>query len=607
MSDAKDTAMATEAGAKPAVMATWLSNSLLLAAGSPDVGPGDTIARLVSGQASFEVPVRCISVNGATERTIMTAAVPEDARGALANQPLAIEGAAGAKGVPVELTNLPAILEAPLSGLDDNAALRVIEFVSTAPVAHAVPEAGDLVLHTKLHNLRNALRPRLPAVKIESDQALSGNVDILVPIDASAFFVKGWFRAGEAQVVRLTAVTPEGERVHLLKDLHRWEMPQLEAFAEGPYAAAVENTRFLAYFRTARPSPLRKPWIFEMQDETGRSAEMHQMPSVSNDVHGARMAVLRSFPEQLLPNDRLMAEHIHPAVERLQERAREMVEIESVTNYGALPEAPDVSIVIPLYKRVDFVEHQLLQFDSDPELRAQELIYVLDDPECEPELTFRVSQLAHLYRVPFRVVKMRQNAGFGPATHAGASIARGRLLLLMNSDVLPAEPGWLGRMQAFYDSTPNIGALGPKLVFEDDSLQHAGLYFDRVHFGPTAGYWANVHYFKGLHKELPAANVARPVPAVTAACLMIEQDLYYRAGGLPDVYVQGDYEDSELCLRLLGEGRENWYLPSVELYHLEGKSYSKGDRGITGSYNRWLQTRRLGREIEDAMSRYPRG
>jgi GT2 family glycosyltransferase len=115
-----------------------------------------------------------------------------------------------------------------------------------------------------------------------------------------------------------------------------------------------------------------------------------------------------------------------------------------------------------------------------------------------------------------------------------------------------------------------------------------------------------MHYFKGLHRDLPAANVARPVPAVTAACLLIEKDLYHRVGGLPDAYVQGDYEDSELCMRLIGEGRDNWYLPAAELYHLEGMSYSPSERGITGSYNRWLQTHRIGQAIEDAMARYPR-
>jgi O-antigen biosynthesis protein len=310
--------------------------------------------------------------------------------------------------------------------------------------------------------------------------------------------------------------------------------------------------------------------------------------------------------DDYLPDEELMSNHIFPAVQRLQERARESVAVASVTEHGDLPESPTVSIVVPLYQRIDLVEHQLLQFNRDPEIQAQDLIYVLDSPELESQMADQARQFADLYGVPFRVVTMAENAGFGAATNAGASVARGRLLLLMNSDVLPAEPGWLGRMQAFHDATPNIGALGPKLLYEDDSLQHAGLYFERLREGPTAGSWANMHYFKGLHKDLPAANVARPVPAVTAACLMIEKELYERVEGLPDVYAQGDFEDSELCLRLLEAGRENWYLPSEELYHLEGSSYSPAERGITGSYNHWLQTHRWGQAIEDVMARYPR-
>ena len=49
----------------------------------------------------------------------------------------------------------------------------------------------------------------------------------------------------------------------------------------------------------------------------------------------------------------------------------------------------------------------------------------------------------------------------------------------MNSDVLPDRPGWLERMVAFYGSVDGIGALGPKLLYEDDSIQHAGIHFHR--------------------------------------------------------------------------------------------------------------------------------
>jgi GT2 family glycosyltransferase len=171
----------------------------------------------------------------------------------------------------------------------------------------------------------------------------------------------------------------------------------------------------------------------------------------------------------------------------------------------------------------------------------------------------------------------------------------------MNSDVLPDRPGWLGKMVDFYDSTPDIGALGPKLLYEDDSLQHAGLYFHDVSLQAQGIYhyqdrgfsmWENAHYYKGLHRRLPQANVARAVPAVTGACLMISRSLYQDVGGLRGIYVQGTYEDSDLCLRLVEAERENWYLPDAELYHPEAQSYTYGTdiRRLATRYNMWLHT-----------------
>jgi O-antigen biosynthesis protein len=605
--DADATSVAVEPNAPPPGLAgTWLSSSLLLIVGSPAVSPGETRATLVADDQAFEIDVRCIAVrsrNGDGLLTLVTAD-PGEAPAETAAQ-LALAGPDGKTPAPVQLTTLGSILDKELSGLSERASSRALEFISAAPTAHGVTGTRDLVLSSRLNILRNSLRHALPATKIERDQPLTGNVDALIPIDDTTFFIMGWMRDGEAEITRLTAVTPEGERVELLDQLHRRELQQFEVFAEGPYEEPADAARFAARFHTSRPSLLRKAWVFELQNETGRAVEMYVMPTVA-DVRSAREKVLTSIPESALPDEDLISKHISPAIGRLQERARESVRIDSAVDHGAPPAAPEVSIVVPLYKRIDLVEHQLLQFDRDPELQAQELIYVLDSPELKTALADRARQLARLYRVPFRIVTMAENAGFGAATNAGASVARGRLLLLLNSDVLPAAPGWLGKMQAFHDATPDVGALGAKLLYEDDSLQHAGLYFDMVREGPTAGTWANMHYYKGLHKDLPAANVARPVPAVTAACLLIEKELFEQVGGMPDVYVQGDYEDSELCLRLLNEGRQNWYLPAAELYHLEGSSYSAAERGVTGSYNRWLQTARMGQAIDAAMQRFSR-
>ena len=157
--------------------------------------------------------------------------------------------------------------------------------------------------------------------------------------------------------------------------------------------------------------------------------------------------------------------------------------MEDIVQYGTPSESPEVSIIVPLYQRIDFLEQQLAQFVHDPEILQAELIYVLDSPELADNLRDTAAQLHALYRVPFRVVMLEANAGFSGVNNVGARLARGRLLLLLNSDVLPDKPGWLGKMIRFYDSTPGIGALAPKLLYEDDSLQHAGLYFYRQRDG----------------------------------------------------------------------------------------------------------------------------
>jgi GT2 family glycosyltransferase len=164
-------------------------------------------------------------------------------------------------------------------------------------------------------------------------------------------------------------------------------------------------------------------------------------------------------------------------------------------------------------------------------------------------------------------------------------------------------------MRDFYDSQPQIGALAPKLLYEDDSIQHAGMHF---HQPPGQSVWEDSQYYKGLHRTFHEANVTRTVPAVTGACMMIERALFEDFGGLSGNYVRGDYEDFDLCLRLIESGRQNWYLPVAELYHLEAQSYTPDLRRPANRYNVWLHTHlwkdRIGELLaSDELNGGPRG
>jgi len=83
--------------------------------------------------------------------------------------------------------------------------------------------------------------------------------------------------------------------------------------------------------------------------------------------------------------------------------------------------------------------------------------------------------------------------------------------------------------------------------------------------------------------------------------------VYERLGGLRGLYVQGDYEDSDLCLRLRDAGLECWYMPQVELYHLEGQSFLSPTRAASADYNRWLHTRLWNETIEGTMGEFRAG
>jgi GT2 family glycosyltransferase len=500
---------------------------------------------------------------------------------------------------PLELRPAPPELESLIRELQSTPQQmreRIVQFLVTATTDVT---RSRRKLAVSLNRIRDGLRERLPLSVVDPGETRGIAVDAIWRLDDHDFYVEGWAHHDGAELESLSLVSPEGERVEIGESAFRYPRADVSAFY-GIDCSPVDDLGFIAYVRTTTPSVLTDGWLVELRDSLGGRVEA-RAPATTRDLTGARSTILGDIALELPPHEMLKNRHIRPALERVQQRLVGRVSIETVDQLGVPPVAPDVSIVVPLYKRVDFLEHQLAQLVHDPEVHDTDLVYVLDSPEQAEYLRVFARQLYRLYRVPFRVVTLTGNGGFSAANNLGASVAMGRLLLLMNSDVLPEQPGWLGRLVRFYDETPKIGALAPKLVYEDDSLQHAGLYFDRP---DGAGAWANEHFFKGLHRDLPAANVARPVPAVTGACLMIDRSLFLEHGGLRGEYVQGDYEDSDLCLRLAESGLESWYVPEVTLYHLEGQSYPTAERALASQYNKWLHTHLWGDSIERVMATY---
>jgi GT2 family glycosyltransferase len=443
-------------------------------------------------------------------------------------------------------------------------------------------------------------REQLPVVETNPSADCAGTVEGVWRVGPSSFYVKGWVFDRKSSLGGLRLITPEGRRAEILRGACWYTRPDVSEFFA---VRAHKRLGFIAYVDLPEESVLGAGWILQADriDDVGFEVPV---PQVVDDPVSLRTMILGDLQLENRASQGLLHNHIVPAITRLEERLSERIEIDTIDQHGTPPADPEATIVIPLFHHVEFLEYQLAEFVNDPELHRVDLIYVLDSPEDAARLRPSARHLFDLYGVPFRLVTLTGNGGFSVVNNLGASLARGRMLLLLNSDVLPSQPGWLSRMIDFYNAQPNIGALAPKLLYEDDSIQHAGLYFDRA---PGEESWSNEHYYKGLHRLFPAANVARQVPAVTGACLMISTALYRTFGGLRGIYIRGDYEDSDLCLRLREQGRDCWYLPDVELYHLEGQSYPSTERELTSQFNKWLHTSFWNQTIEHLMTEPPRG
>lgn len=585
----------------------WLAPELLLVIAVGELGTETASGRVMTaraGPAGTELPSRWISwpsTTTADASTVLTMIrVPaEISASELTIEPASFLGPDATVWVGESIPDLQAVIRGHLAGLPSTLREQVLAFVNESAAELEAPRSR--LWSAGLHRLREALRERRPVAVMAPESPHVVHVDYLIRLDEGSFLVTGWLRDIDGRPSVLRAVSPEGGTVDLIDDVCLYPRPDLAGLFGGGHARAeAAGVGFTCRFDLRRASEMVDGWIVEMTGASGGHVE-DTAPRVMVDLDESLDRVMEQLWHERLPESTLRSEHIRPAVSALLRRRRAEATIGRVASYGVLPERPVTSFIIPLYGRIDLLEHQLAQFAADPELQQAELVYVLDSPEFDGPLSELSPRLHEIYGVPFRTVSLERNGGFSNATNVGAGMASGDLLLLMNSDVIPKQPGWLSKMIHAYRASDDVGALGPKLLFEDDTLQHAGMYFVEL---PDPGMWDNRHCFKGLDSALPAANVARSVPAVTAACLLIDRRLFREMGGLSGEYIQGDYEDSDLCLRLARAGRTTRYEPSVELYHLEGQSYPTSTRQRNGEYNRWLHADMWGSDIRAIMQRF---
>jgi O-antigen biosynthesis protein len=442
-----------------------------------------------------------------------------------------------------------------------------------------------------------------PRAAAEPANAVGAAVDRAISDHGGGVFLLGWLHDPLRLTRGMMLRGPFGAIPVPPEAIHRVSRPDVvKKFEQAPFGDCDPRPGFVVHVPDAGPGPVAQ-WRLEIALGSGDAIELVAGPALIPAAQ-AREVVLRSV-NPLDVGPAMLDQVLAPAAARLHAAASADPVGQEVVQIGERPSAPTVSFVIPLYRNLRFIRHQVAAFARDPMLRDAEIIYVLDSPEQRGEAEHLLRGTCGLAGLGVTLVLHGRNAGYATACNSGAAIATAPLLLMLNSDVVPDRPGWLAPLAARLDADPRIACVGPKLMFDDGSLQHAGLYFAR---GPGND-WFNCHYFKGFPRHYPDANRPRDVPGVTGAAMLIRRQAWDEVGGFHAGYIVGDYEDSDLCLRLRQAGGTIFYEPAAELFHFERQSIAQhgGYAGtVAAAYNRRLHHRRWDSTIEALMDGFSR-
>lgn len=242
---------------------------------------------------------------------------------------------------------------------------------------------------------------------------------------------------------------------------------------------------------------------------------------------------------------------------------------------------PLVSVIIPNKDEKETLQACIESIREKTEYRNYEILIVENNSETE-EIFHYYKELSADPRI--RLLRWKKEFNYSAINNYGVRHARGEYLLFLNNDVTVITPGWMKEMLGVCQR-PEVGAVGVKLIYPDNTIQHAGCV---IGIGGIAG-----HMFVDMPANrtgyLHKASLLQDMSAVTAACMMIKRQAFEEAGGFTEK-LSVAFNDVDLCLKVRESNRLIVYDPYVQLYHMESKT-----RGAEDSREK---VRRFQEEIE---------
>ncbi len=233
----------------------------------------------------------------------------------------------------------------------------------------------------------------------------------------------------------------------------------------------------------------------------------------------------------------------------------------------ALQGTPLISIIIPNKDHVDDLDKCLKSVFGVSTYRNFEVV-VAENNSTDPE-TFRYYKQIEAAHDNLRVITWKNEFNYAAIHNFAVKYCQGEYLLLLNNDTSIITPEWLENMLQ-YAQREDVGAVGAKLYFPDNTIQHAGVV---IGMGGVAG-----HIFSGTPRAEYGYQArlisAQDMSAVTAACMMIPRSVYEAVGGFDERFKVA-FNDVDLCMKIRSLDKKIVFTPYAELYHYESKSRGK--------------------------------
>ncbi|MEA1953748.1 MAG: glycosyltransferase [Campylobacterota bacterium] len=256
-----------------------------------------------------------------------------------------------------------------------------------------------------------------------------------------------------------------------------------------------------------------------------------------------------------------------------------------------LSHEPLVSLIIPTRDEHDILSLCIQSILEKTMYKNYEILIVDNQTTCSKTLKY-FDELTHAYK-NIKILKYNKEFNYSAINNYAVEEANGEIIGLINNDVEVISNNWLTEMVQ-HALRPCIGAVGAKLYYDNNTIQHAGVILG---IGGVAGH-SHKYFIRDSNGYFSRLKIVQNYSAVTGACLVVEKKLYEEVNGLDENNLKVAFNDVDFCLKLLDKGYKNLWTPYVELYHHESisrgaednpKKIKRFNKEVTYMKNRWLK------------------